>query len=84
MTAVEINNHILNYQSPGYIIPNDILNWPAHGDTTLGNSLGMLPYIAPFIDVDNDDIYNPSQGDYPCIKGDEAVYIVMNDKQVNK
>ena len=80
VTAVEINNHILNYQSPGYIIPNDILNWPAHGDTTLGNSLGMLPYIAPFIDVDNDDIYNPSQGDYPCIKGDEAVYIVINEK----
>jgi hypothetical protein len=76
VTKAEIDDHILNYQTVGYVIPNDILNWPVHGDTTLGT----LPYIAPFVDVNNDGVYAPDVGDYPCIKGDEAVYTVMNDR----
>ncbi|MFT6243936.1 MAG: hypothetical protein ACJA0U_000963 [Salibacteraceae bacterium] len=76
VTKAEIDNHILNSQTVGYVIPNDILNWPVHGDTTLGT----LPYIAPFVDVNNDGVYAPDVGDYPCIKGDEAVYTIMNDR----
>lgn len=80
VTQADIDDHILNYQSVGYVAPNGIQNWPVHGDTTVGNGPGMLQYIAPFVDTDSDGIYDPAQGDYPCIKGDEAVYIVMNDK----
>ncbi|MFT6500168.1 MAG: hypothetical protein ACJASQ_000275 [Crocinitomicaceae bacterium] len=76
VTKAEIDNHILNSQTVGYVIPNDILNWPVHGDSTLGT----LPYIAPFVDVNNDGVYDPHGGDYPCIKGDEAVYTIMNDR----
>lgn len=53
-----------------------ILTWPAHGDVSNGEAF----YLAPFIDVNHDGIYNPSDGDYPKIKGDEAVYYIMNDK----
>lgn len=72
----EIELHIQNYNQAGYVIPPSILNWPAHGDV----SNGFDYYLAPFVDIDQDGNYDPSNGDYPCIKGDKAVYIVMNDK----
>ena len=79
MWAVEkstIDNHILNFQNFGYIVPSEIANWPAHGDTTVG----MGYYMAPFVDVNFDGEYVPADGDYPCIKGDEAVYMILNDR----
>lgn len=57
------------------IIPPEILNWPAHGDTTKGEAF----YLAPFVDVNQDGMYNPYQGDYPNIKGDMAVYNIIHD-----
>lgn len=75
----EIDNHIQNYLNPGYVIPQSLLDWPAHGDVSLGFDF----YLAPFVDVNGDGIYNPVDGDYPCIKGDRAVYIIMNDKMIH-
>ncbi|PID95049.1 MAG: hypothetical protein CSA95_01545 [Bacteroidetes bacterium] len=46
---------------PDYTIPSEILNWPAHGDVSKGQSY----YLAPFYDNNGDGEYNPSQGDYP-------------------
>lgn len=71
----DIVYHIDNFSNPQYQIPDVILNWPAHGDPTLGTANNL----APFVDVDNDGIYNPQNGDYPCIKGDMASYIILND-----
>mmetsp|Transcript_29590 Transcript_29590/g.39349 ORF Transcript_29590/g.39349 Transcript_29590/m.39349 type:complete len:532 (+) Transcript_29590:115-1710(+) len=79
VTKAEIDDHIANFSSSTYTMPNDIANWPAHGDTTLGSSSGMLPFIAPFVDVNGNGTYDPANGDYPCIKGDLAVYTIMND-----
>ena len=73
----EIDFHITNYQNPNYVIPEEIVMWPAHGDV----SQGLDYYLAPFVDMDQDGIYNPYVGDYPCIKGDRAVYMILNDKQ---
>ena len=53
-----------------------ILNWPAHGDVANNEAF----YLAPFVDVNHNGYYDPSQGDYPKIKGDEAVFFIMNDK----
>ena len=75
INKTEIDNHILNYSNSGYIIPDAIDNWPAHGDTTLGQTF----YLAPFIDTDNNGVYDASLGDYPDIKGDQALYIIRND-----
>lgn len=79
ITKSEIDYHIANYQSGTYVMPADIANWPAHGDTSLGTSNGMLSHIAPFVDINNNGVYEPFLGDYPCIKGDAAVYIIMSD-----
>ena len=35
--------------------------------------------MAPFEDVDLDGVYNPQNGDYPKMKGDEAVFYILND-----
>jgi hypothetical protein len=60
---------------PGYTIPSVIMNWPAHGNTTLGQAHDL----APFYDYDGDQTYDPASGDFPCIKGDQAVYFIYND-----
>lgn len=56
-------------------IPEPILNWPAHGNTQFGEAQDL----APFVDVDNDNIYDPQNGDYPCIPGDVAIFFMFND-----
>ncbi len=60
---------------PGYIIPNSILEWPAHGNVLLGQSHNL----APFVDVNNDGQYNPIDGDYPRIRGDRNIFFIFND-----
>ncbi len=46
---------------PDYVIPESILEYPAHGDIALNQSY----YLAPFRDVNGDGDYDPNQGDYP-------------------
>ncbi|MBD3637809.1 MAG: T9SS type A sorting domain-containing protein [Crocinitomicaceae bacterium] len=75
-----------------YEIPLSILEWPAHGDPSLGQNY----YLAPFYDRDQDGNYNPYNGDYPwydiekelnctvdrtvTLYGDQTIWWVMNDK----
>ena len=58
-------------------IPKDILEWPAKGNPHI--SFAPKSDLAPFIDTNNDQIYNPSDGDYPEILGDQALWWVFND-----
>ena len=71
----DIETHKVNFQSPGYEIPEPLLNWPGNGDTTIGQALKL----APFKDLDQDGLYEPLEGDYPLIKGDQAIYFISND-----
>lgn len=71
----EIIYHIDNYNNPNYVAPEGIEDWPGNGDV----NLGVASDLAPFVDVDNDGVYDPYSGDYPCIKGDQAVYVILND-----
>lgn len=57
------------------VIPPIIYEWPAHGDTSFGEPW----FLAPFVDVDGDSIYDPDSGDYPYIKGVESIFFVYND-----
>lgn len=59
----------------GAHIPVSILNWPGNGDI----SLGEMPTLAPYVDSDHNGTYNPAGGDYPLIRGDEALYTIFND-----
>jgi hypothetical protein len=62
-------------QSGSSAIPDSFWEWPAHGDTTIGQAF----YLAPFKDADNDGLYNPRMGDYPLIKGDRTAFYIFND-----
>ncbi|KAB1061810.1 T9SS type A sorting domain-containing protein [Salibacter halophilus] len=75
VTRAQIEDHIQNHNSAGYETPTDIESWPAHGLVNEGES----QCLAPFIDVDNNGIYEPDKGDYPQIRGDQAVYTIFND-----
>jgi hypothetical protein len=56
-----------------YPVPDVILNWPAQGSGNYSRNL------APFVDFNNDGLYNPFDGDYPDIKGDQMLWFVFND-----
>ncbi len=62
-------------QNSSYTIPSVITNWPGNGAPWSGQN----QYIAPFYDMDQNGIYNPNNGDHPCIKGDMAIFTVFND-----
>lgn len=64
-----------NVQNGTYLIPEVIANWPAHGGGTFSHSL------APFVDYNNDGNYNPMDGDYPSIDGDQEIWFIFNDQR---
>lgn len=77
---------------PGYVVPDAILDWPAHGNPAKNEDWKL----APFYDRDKDGFYDPNAGDYPkydlvgdidCrttrdirLFGDTTVWFVFNDK----
>ncbi|MGL4598168.1 MAG: hypothetical protein ACRCYO_11585, partial [Bacteroidia bacterium] len=66
-----------NVQNGTFIPSKDFLDWPS-----LGNYNVTEP-LAPFIDVDQNGIYNPiTGGDYPNIKGDQMLFWVFNDQLI--
>ncbi|MBX2960125.1 MAG: T9SS type A sorting domain-containing protein [Flavobacteriales bacterium] len=61
------------------IISSNILNWPGKNNPYIL----YLPHnqdLAPFVDLNNDEIYNPYDGDYPLVKGDTAIWWILNDR----
>ncbi len=79
VSYLDINNFITNFNN-GNVANNtftptiDILTWPAKGTGNFSKNL------APFVDNNNNGIYDPlTGGDYPKIKGDEALYFIFND-----
>lgn len=74
---------------PDYVIPQDILEWPAHGNILLGQAT----HLAPFVDVDGNGSYDPLNGDYPAfifdgepkpdrhLMGDQALWWIVNDRR---
>ncbi len=75
VTNSDIQNHIVNFGQTGYIMPNSISNWPGNGISNAGVSANL----APFVDNNNNGIYEPVLGDYPDIRGDACYYMIMND-----
>ncbi len=79
ISKAEIEYHQNHYNDAGYQMPEAIKNWPGNGNTTNGE----LPIMAPFADMNGNNIYEPDQGDYPLIRGDQAVYFIYNDAKVD-
>src|SRR5262249_33923030 len=82
VTRQEVSDFI----SSGTLTP-DIQSWPGNGNT----ALGQQHYLAPFVDVNGDGVYNTSDGDYPSydfsgsanccdnLHGDQSIWWVFND-----
>lgn len=75
ITREEVIDFLNNYNTPGYEIPRHIEEWPAHGDVNKGQAYDLAPYV----DVDGDNHYNPVHGDYPSFPGDMALFFIFND-----
>lgn len=70
-----INYHIANYTTGGYVVPASIANWPGNGNIANGEAA----VLAPYFDVNSNGTYDPANGDYPYIRGDQAVFYMVND-----
>ena len=80
LNKTDIDNFITNYangnvQNGTFIPAPDLLSWPGNGDISQNYDASLAPYV----DVDADAIYNPMAGDYPLIKGDQAIFTIFND-----
>ena len=80
VTSSEIDYHKQHYTDPNYTMPFGIAHWPGNGDTQKGQS----QFLAPFEDVNYNGKYEPRYGEYPRIRGDEAVYFIYNDSRGQK
>ena len=63
--------------------PQSILTWPGKGNVNAqgngGVPLTITNDMAPFVDINANGIYEPLLGEYPDIKGDQAVWWVFSD-----
>lgn len=82
-----------NALSPSQV-PESLLQWPGKNNphfsgTTNGFNLPPNKNLAPFLDIDDDGIYDPTVGDYPIIgtidddceaeEADQMIWWVFND-----
>lgn len=75
VTAADINFHIANYTTVGYVPSPAIADWPGYGNPIYP----LQSNITPFFDNNSDNMYDPMDGDYPLIKGTTAIYQIYND-----
>ncbi|MFD1551338.1 T9SS type A sorting domain-containing protein [Putridiphycobacter roseus] len=74
VTKSEIQYHLNHFNDPGYVTPNNILDWPAN---SFGN--GEATLLAPYFNNYGSLLYQPEDGDVPLIRGDEAAFFILND-----
>jgi hypothetical protein len=82
----DIQSHIQQWStspSPLTTVQSSIKDWPAKGNKQFV-TVPIEDELAPFVDVNNNGTYDPENGDYPKIKGDEAHFAVMNDVSANR
>lgn len=71
----QIDQHKLSFRIPTYQAPWDLQNWPANPKTN-GD---FLPILAPFVDLNQNNSYEPQNGEIPYIEGSAATYSILND-----
>ena len=88
LERAEVEEYVARFGvDPTYVIPNSILEWPAHGDPAQGQD----EFLAPFFDLNGNGLYEPYDGDYPDYNitgtnedaklfGDQTLFWIFNDK----
>lgn len=79
VTKQMIMDHIDSLQSGSttYEITRSIKEWPGNGNT----AIGQAAILAPFVDINSNNIYEPELGDYPIIYGDECVFSITHEAE---
>lgn len=80
ITRNQIERHRNQFNEPDYTAPEVIRNWPARKRP----ALGVDRQLAPFVDANGDGVYDPDEGDYPDIRGDVAVFFIINDDRATR
>ena len=77
MSKKEVDRHIDAFATldPSYFMPKSIKDWPAHGRESFKEPF----LLAPYKNVSGENRYTPEYGDYPLIRGDEAIFWINND-----
>lgn len=75
LNKTDIEYHRSHFNDFGYEPIIEISSWPGNGDPFNGQT----EQIAPYYDTDQDEIYNPMNGDYPLIRGDQSIFFMIND-----
>lgn len=75
LNQTEIDFHRAHWNNPDYVPIKNIAEWPGNGDTTLGQERDLALYF----DIDDDGVYDAFKGDFPIIKGDQAIFFIYND-----
>ncbi len=74
-----IRSYTVDSFNQGLLMPSptsDFATWPANGD----QSAGEAKKLAPYFDANGDNNYNYLNGDYPIIRGGQALYSIYNDR----
>jgi hypothetical protein len=84
ITKNQIDQFKADFSADGFVDGSHIFvyRWPGRGNPHFASYFGFeLPDqdMAPFIDHNQDGLYNPDHGDHPDIKGDQAVWWIYND-----
>ena len=75
----DIEYHRYNWWKADYEPDEAIVTWPGNGIT----ELGQADRLAPFMDIGQDGRYDLMEGDYPLIRGDQAIYFIKNDDKIH-
>ncbi len=85
-----VEDFLETYQSyDGYIntdeVPEPLLQYPALNNPYFSDfDLPSNHALAPFVDTNEDGDYNPLDGDYPAIKGDQNIWWIYNDRTTHQ
>jgi hypothetical protein len=75
ISQAEIDYHRQHYSDKGYSAASSILTWPGNGNPEKGEA----QRLAPFADLNRNNIYEPLLGEYPLIPGDACAFTIFND-----
>ena len=71
----DVKQHKASWRESSYTPTWGIANWPAR------HNQNYVPTVmAPFVDWNSDQRYDPSDGDYPYFRGDQMMYFIANDE----
>lgn len=83
VSRVDIEAHISDFAADGIINApiSAIVEWPGRNNPALVSNANFPQNhnLAPFIDLNGNNNYEPLLGDYPDVAGDQAIWCVFND-----